>query len=566
MKDQHASLTRPEPVGTPSLLAMKQMLEAIQRAEPRVATHSPRGGPQIDDLKRLLEISQAISSEFDLDAILDMVMAYAIELVTAERGFIMLAEHGALVTRRTHNLAPEHFGADGDRISQTIASRVLQTGQSIYTSDAQEDERFVERQSVHDLHLRSIMGVPLKHDDQVVGVIYLDNSSQARLFLQSDLYILEILAQQASIALANAGMLKDIKSLQEYAENIVTSTPLALFVLDPTARIVRHNERGRLLLSELSDRDFGQLPWLDLVEGTTREQWAALFRGVMQSGHANSWARHEMQIGPEARTYRVSVSPLRSAGAEPQGLVLTLDDITESERMREELLRAEVSIRKADQIGDIAHEINNFLTILCNQAEINKRNLDRGEVAKVEESIPRTLDAVDKISRLVESLLRPDRIEPQPQKFGLDTAVASLAVWLGAEKRFDLVTLEFDIPDRLPPIICDPQHLEMALYNLCKNAAEAMADAGTERRVLRMTASHQNQFVILTIADSGPGLPPERETATWEQGATSKAGGHGRGLHNTATFIRKNGGTVEADSKGSLGGAEFRVYLPVAGS
>lgn len=565
MKEPRASLSRPEPVGTPSLLAMKQMLDAIQRAEPRVATHSPRGGPQIDDLKRLLEISQAISTEFDLDAILDMVMAYAIELVSAERGFIMLLEHGALVTRRVHNLAPEHFGAEGDRISQTIASRVLQTGQSIYTSDAQEDERFVERQSVHDLHLRSIMGVPLKHDDRVVGVIYLDNSSQARLFLQSDLYILEILAQQASIALANAGMLRDIRNLQEYAENIVTSTPMALLVLDPTARIVRHNERGRSLLAELSDRDPGQIPWLDLMEPSAREPWAALFRGVMQSGHANSWARHEMQVGGEARTYRVNVSPLRSPEEEPTGLVLTLDDITESERMREELLRAEVSIRKADQIGDIAHEINNFLTILCNQAEINKRHLDRGDTAKVEESIPRTLDAVDKISRLVEALLRPDRIEPRPQKFGLDTAVASLAVWLRAEKRFDLVTLELDIPEQLPQVLCDPQHLEMALYNLCKNAAEAMADAGSEHRVIRMTATQQDDFIVLTVSDSGPGLPPERCTATWEQGSSGKVGGHGRGLHNTATFIRNNGGRVEADPHGSLGGAEFRISLPVAG-
>jgi len=564
MKEQRASITRPEPVGTPSLQAMKQMLEAIHKAEPRVATHAPRGGPQIDDLKRLLEISQAISSEFNLDKILDLVMAYAIELVSAERGFIMLLENGALVTRRVHNLAPEQFGSESDRISQTIASRVLQTGQSIYTSDAQEDERFVARQSVHDLHLRSIMGVPLKHDDRVVGVIYLDNSSQARLFLQSDLYILEILAQQASIALANAGMLRDIKNLQEYAENIVSSTPLALFVLDPTARIVRHNERGRTLLGELSNRDSGQLPWLDLVDGAEREAWATLFRDALNSGQANNWARHEMQIGGHARTFRVNVSPLGTGESKAIGLVMTLDDITESERMREELLRAEVSIRKADQIGDIAHEINNFLTILGNQAEINRRHVDRGDVEKIAEGIPRTLSAVDKISRLVEALLRPDRIEPRPQNFALDTAVTSLKVWLAAEKRFDLVNLEFEVPSTLPLIVCDPQHLEMALYNLCKNAAEAMHDAGTEHRVIRMTAARKDAFIVLTVADSGPGLPPEREIATWDQGSSSKVGGHGRGLHNTSQFIRNNGGEIEADPRGSLGGAEFRVFLPVA--
>jgi signal transduction histidine kinase len=564
MSDSRASMTRPNPVGTPSLQAMKQMLEAIQRAEPRLATQSPRGGPQIDDLKRLLEISQAINSVLDLDLVLDMVMEYAIKLVGAERGFIMLLDEGRLVPRRMHNLAPEHFGKDGDRISQTIASRVLQTGQSIYTSDAQEDERFVERQSVHDLHLRSIMGVPLKHDDLVVGVIYLDNSSQARLFLQSDLYILELLAQQASIALANAAMLHDIRHLQAYAENIVASAPMALFVLDASAAIQRCNERGRLLLSELGDRDFHLLPWLELVETGARNAWAAMFRDVLQSGHANSWSRHPMKIGAHSRVYRVNASPLSTGTDQPAGLVLTLDDITESERMREELLKAEVSMRKADQIGDIAHEINNFLTILSNQAEINQRWLSRGETDKISESTPRMLEAVDKISRLVEGLLRPDRIEPQPCRFALHTAVRSLEIWLGAEKRFDLVTLEFSIPSDLPEVYFDPQHFEMALYNLCKNAAEAMADSGSPARTIRITAGRAGDFVQITVADSGPGLPPERQASPWEQGFSSKASGHGRGLHNTADFIRRNGGKIEVDAKGSLGGAEFRVLLPVA--
>jgi len=544
---------------------MKEMLDAIVRSEPRLATPSTRGGPSIDDLKTLLEISQAVNATLDLDEILRMVMDYAIKLVSAERGFIMLVEDGELVIRQSHNVAPELFGTEGDRFSRTIARRVLETGQSIYTSDAQEDKRFLERQSVHELHLRSIMGVPLKVEDRVIGVIYLDNSSEARLFLQSDLYILELLAQQASIALTNASLLSDVRSLQQYAENIVASTPLALLVLDPISRVLRSNERGAYLLTGLGAQSREGTSWLDLM-GDDRESWAALFRGVLQSGNANSWARHPVMIAGAPHIFRVNVSPLTSDDARPNGIVLTLDDITDSERMREELLRAEVSIRKADEIGNIAHEMNNFLTILSNQAEIDRMALERGNFEKIEAGLPRTLDAVDKLHRLIESLLRPDRIEPQPADFQLCAAVESLAVWLRAEKRFDLVDLQFDVSPDLPAVRFDPQHLEMALYNLFKNAAEAMAEADIEDRRISLSARADGAYIIVHVADSGPGLPANRQTNPWERGESAKEGGHGRGLHNTAVFIQKNGGRIEAEPRSSLGGAGFKIYLPIAGA
>jgi hypothetical protein len=168
------------PLGKTSLHRMQEMVEEIVKVLPP-GTDPGRGGPKIDDLKQLLDISQAINTTLELDSILEMVMTYAIRLVSAERGFIMLQEPGGLVMRQSHNLAPEQFGEQAERFSQTIANRVLEHGESIYTSDALEDSRFDLSKSVADLHLRSIMGVPLKHDGLILGLIYLDNASRADL-------------------------------------------------------------------------------------------------------------------------------------------------------------------------------------------------------------------------------------------------------------------------------------------------------------------------------------------------------------------------------------------------
>lgn len=557
----------PESVGTPvgktSLHRMQEMVDEIVKVLPP-GTEAGRGGPRIDDLKQLLDISQAINATLELDRVLEMVMKYAIRLVSAERGFIMLHENGRLSMRQTHNLAPEQFGEQAERFSQTIANRVLETGESIYTSDALEDSRFDLSRSVADLHLRSIMGVPLKHDGRILGLIYLDNSSQGRIFLQSDLYILELLAQQAAIALANAQLLANVRGLQAYAEGVVESTPVALLVLNPLSRVTHHNERGLNLVRALGAADANPV-WLDLVPPAHRQEWAALLRGVIQSGRANSWSRLSLQVEGEPRSFRALVSPLVSSAAD-QSVVLTLDDTTEAERMNEELARATVSIRKADQIGDIAHEMNNFLTVIYNQSQIFERNLKASEYDKIERGLPRVLEASEKMMRLVEALLRPDRMDPEPQDFPLSPAFESLRLILAAEQRFGATEFQFDLPADLPRVRFDPVHLEIVFYNLCKNAAEAMNEAQSPTRRVTVRAARMENLVEVSVSDSGPGLPEPRARDPFTSGHSTKSTGHGRGLHNTAMFVEKNGGQILHRQPGQLGGADFIVRIPIAGA
>lgn len=550
------------PLGKTSLHRMQELVEEIVKVLPP-GSETGRGGPRIDDLKQLLDISQAINATLELDRILEMVMTYAIKLVSAERGFIMLQEQGRLVMRQSHNLAPEQFGEQAERFSQTIANRVLERGESIYTSDALEDSRFDLSKSVNDLHLRSIMGVPLKHDGRILGLIYLDNSSQGRIFLQSDLYILELLAQQAAIALANAQLLASVRGLQAYAEGIVESTPVALLVLDSLSKVVHHNDRGLRLLRALGASGEASL-WLDVVPRSHREEWATLLRGVLETGRTNSWSRQALEVDGESRLYRVLVSRLVTTSDQARSLVLTLDDVTDAERMSEELAKAAVSIRKADQIGDVAHEMNNFLTVIYNQSQIFERNLKSAEYAKIERGLPRVLDASEKLMRLVEALLQPDRMEPVPHTFPLSTAFESLRLMLAADQRFGETAFDFDVPADLPQVRFDPVHLEIIFYNLCKNAAEAMIEGDCRTRRVEIRGSCREDWVELCVADSGPGLPEGRVKDPFASGHSSKSTGHGRGLHNTAMFVIKNGGQIAHRQPSSLGGAEFLVRIPKA--
>jgi hypothetical protein len=194
---------------------MEQTLDQVAKANPRLE-HNPESPARgTGDLKELLQVSLAINSSLVLDDLLQMVMHKAIELMQAERGLIMLLdEQGELQLKSAYNLCKEQMMEEDFRISNSVTTQVARTAKAVYTSDAMADDRYSHQRSVVELHLRSIMCAPIIVRERVIGVIYLDNSSESKMFLKSDLYLFQLYAQMVSNALHNAGVYeKNITSL-----------------------------------------------------------------------------------------------------------------------------------------------------------------------------------------------------------------------------------------------------------------------------------------------------------------------------------------------------------------
>ncbi len=164
-----------------------------------------------NDLLRLLKINLDISAEHNLSKLLDKIMDTVIDVVKAERGYLMLLDRkGNLrfeVARGIdrQDLAPGRPHA----VSRSIAQRAIRTGQEILTNNAEEDERFADFASVQDFQLRSIMCAPLKIRKSVIGALYVDNRSIKGNFSQKDLDLLETICAQAAITIENAQLVED---------------------------------------------------------------------------------------------------------------------------------------------------------------------------------------------------------------------------------------------------------------------------------------------------------------------------------------------------------------------
>jgi sigma-B regulation protein RsbU (phosphoserine phosphatase) len=167
---------------------------------------------QGDRLALLYRVSQTFNSSLDLDTVLNRVMDEVIAITSAERGFVMLRDPSGMLRDHDGNLGFRVArGIDRSmidhpefQISRGVVEQVAQEGEPILTSDAQRDERLSMRLSVRGLGLRSILCVPLRSQDQVTGVIYVDNRLQAGIFGRDDLDLLTAVASNAAIAIENA--------------------------------------------------------------------------------------------------------------------------------------------------------------------------------------------------------------------------------------------------------------------------------------------------------------------------------------------------------------------------
>lgn len=175
-----------------------------------------------EKLKRVETINnfgQMLLSTLDLNKILNNVIERIIEISDSDRGFlILLNEKGELfsqVVRTKEGSVAENRVLS---FSKTFTEDVLKTGKSIWVADAQADSRFATQKSVLALDLRTVICVPLKEANNVIGLIYLDRQSVIKSFTEDDLNLVESISNFASIAIVNARLHKQANEKNEKLE------------------------------------------------------------------------------------------------------------------------------------------------------------------------------------------------------------------------------------------------------------------------------------------------------------------------------------------------------------
>jgi putative nucleotidyltransferase with HDIG domain len=165
-------------------------------------------------LKMLYESDRAFRDIEDLKQLMENLLDLIMDHIPASRGYVFLLQ------RDTGNLVPyvrrpvEEPSDDAELVvSQTILQTAVRQKSSIISNDALVDERFIHSKSVANLEVRSAMCTPLINRGKVLGIVYVDSTSETGLFSREDLSLFSAVALKAGIAIDNARLYDDLRGL-----------------------------------------------------------------------------------------------------------------------------------------------------------------------------------------------------------------------------------------------------------------------------------------------------------------------------------------------------------------
>jgi uncharacterized domain HDIG len=176
-------------------------------------------------LRALMSVGQVINSSMGLRRVLEEVMDSLITLMHAERGFLMLREsNGEFAVQIARGIAHINLDEEAFKVSKTVVRKVVESSAPVLTTNAQADPRFDAQMSVAAYQLRSILCVPLKLKDDLIGVLYVDNRAHAGIFKENDLELISGFADQAAVAIDSARLFEDLQESHRELEKAYQAT------------------------------------------------------------------------------------------------------------------------------------------------------------------------------------------------------------------------------------------------------------------------------------------------------------------------------------------------------
>lgn len=312
----------------------------LSRLEKQVGRDAAPGKVERDNLLVLAEIGQLLNSSLDIDEVLCVVMDTIVRLTGAERGFLMLRNaKGELAIPIARNWEQETIEPAEHAISKTIVNRVINSGESVLTTNAQEDPRFQTQDSIILHNLRSILCVPLKVKEEITGVIYADNRVRAGIFTKSEQKLLTALANQAAVAIENARLfasvrhtLAEVTELKVLMDNVFASIASGVITADGDDTITLCNRAAQDILG--CSRS-------DLIGRPIRETLPEIYNSIARAMHVVRQTQQKyvgLELTPDlpgrGRTnLSLNLSPLKDAN---QGVAIVIDDLTEKKRLEAE--------------------------------------------------------------------------------------------------------------------------------------------------------------------------------------------------------------------------------------
>jgi PAS domain S-box-containing protein len=364
-------------------------------------------------------------------------------------------------------------------------------------------------------------------------------------------------------------MQEALRESEELYRLLTDVSPFGILLLDENGVVFVNAAGSRVLGAERPEQVIGH-SWIEFVAPEERELAMARIRAVLEANEEIvQTERRLVTLDRREITVITSARPLQR-GNRHLGLVM-FSDISELKRAEAEIARQREALHQAEKmsafgslLAGVAHELNNPLSVVVGRAVMLQEATDDPRVVA---GIRKIRDAAERCARIVKMFLAMAR-----RQESMRTAVR---IPLLIEGSLDLlaygltsagirVVREFE-PD-VPETLADADQLTQVFHNLIVNSKQAML-GNDDERILKISVGRNATAgqIVITVADSGPGIPPEIRPRIFDPYFTTKPAGVGTGVGLAVCrgLVEAHGGHISAEAPSSGRGAVFRVVLPI---
>ena len=283
----HAYLIKPyQPEDMRQAIERGLVSRRLRSDRDRLANSLARTNRQMErrlkELSVLSSIGKAVTALLDEDRVLTRVVEAAVYITDAEEGFLLLVDKDSreLYMRAARGLGEKYARGFRLKVNDSLAGQVVQTGKPIMITSSQQSDRFKVKTGYL---VRSLLHVPLKVGEAVVGVLSVDHMIEDRTFDNHDLYLLSTLADYAAIALENSRLHNQLQQEIQKEHELASASPLVrqsessqdsgqllAGMESQRAELQARLEAGKALLSELRERVSSFEVWLDGIDAQGR--------------------------------------------------------------------------------------------------------------------------------------------------------------------------------------------------------------------------------------------------------------------------------------------------------
>ena len=529
----------------------------------------------------MAEIGQILCSTLNIERVYERISEAAKKLMPFERMAINI-----IIPEMNSFTIPYVSGKDvvsrrkGDVIplAGTAAAEVLRTRSSLLIRKEEMKtlpNRFPGLLPLVKSGFQSIVMIPLISQDRVIGILNLQRITPPD-FTEENLRLGEKVGAQIAGAVANSQLYAEReraerahKESEEKYRLLVENANDAIFIIQGGA-ILFSNIKTEKLFGYAAE-ELAAIPFRDHIHPADRE-------GVY-GGNAEESEREKF-LKPQSFRIRNKSGQevwieLKSVSIEWEGKAATLNfasDITEQKKLEAQFLQAQKMEAVGRLAGGVAHDFNNLLTVINSNSQLALMELkDWDPLREKFESIHKAGERAANLTRQLLAFSRRQMVEMAV--IDINALLRDLEKMLNRliGEDIDLTTL---LHQGLGRVKADPGQIEQAILNLVVNARDAMPSGGKltietanelvdEKYALRHMEIKPGRYVMLSVSDTGVGMPPEVKERIFEPFFTTKEKGKGTGLGLSTVYgvVKQSGGEIWIYSEVARG-TTVKIYLP----